>query len=96
VGSVLASPPRASYDVLYQDPPDPLPDAEVDADLAALVAQGWLTADALVVVERASKRSTTTWPEGITPTRERKYGETMLRYGHAASPDGDQDADQGE
>lgn len=97
VGAVLASPPRASYDVVFLDPPYPLPDAEVDADLAALVAQGWLTADALVVVERASKRSTTTWPAGIEAIRERKYGETMLRYGHAASPPhGDQDADPGE
>jgi 16S rRNA (guanine966-N2)-methyltransferase len=97
VSGVLASPPRASYDVVFLDPPYPLPDAEVDANLAALVAQGWLTADALVVVERASKRSSTTWPEGIELLRERKYGETMLRYGHAASPShGDQDADPGE
>src|SRR5690242_11837881 len=78
VHHVLASAPRASYDVVFLDPPYPLPDAEVDADLAALVEHGWLAADALVVVERASKRSTTTWPEGLTLLRERKYGETML------------------
>lgn len=97
VGAVLASPPRASYDVVFLDPPYPLPDAEVDANLVALVAQGWLAADALVVVERASKRSTLTWPAGIEAIRERKYGETLLRYGHAASPlHGDRDADPGE
>lgn len=97
VGTVLSGAPRASYDVVFLDPPYPLPDAEVDADLAKLVAHGWLAADALVVVERASKRSTTTWPEGITPLRERKYGETLLRYGHAASVGADEpDGDQGE
>lgn len=90
VGAVLAGPPRAPYDVVFLDPPYPLPDAEVDANLASLVAQGWLAADALVVVERASKRSTTTWPAGIEAIRERKYGETMLRYGHAASLDADE------
>ncbi|HSX67758.1 16S rRNA (guanine(966)-N(2))-methyltransferase RsmD [Nocardioides sp.] len=96
VGAVLAGPPRAPYDVVFLDPPYPLPDAEVDANLASLVAQGWLAADALVVVERPSKRSTTTWPPGIEAIRERKYGETLLRYGHAASPQGDQHADPGE
>jgi 16S rRNA (guanine966-N2)-methyltransferase len=89
VGAVLASPPRAPYDVVFLDPPYPLPDADVEANLAALVAQGWLAGDALVVVERPSKRSHVAWPEGITALRERKYGETMLRYGHAASPGDD-------
>jgi 16S rRNA (guanine966-N2)-methyltransferase len=84
VGHVLAGPPRAPYDVVFLDPPYPLPDADVDADLVSLVAQGWLAVDALVVVERASKRSRLEWPDGITPLRERKYGETLLRYGHAA------------
>ncbi|MDO7869165.1 16S rRNA (guanine(966)-N(2))-methyltransferase RsmD [Nocardioides jiangxiensis] len=97
VGTVLSGAPRASYDVVFLDPPYPLPDADVDADLAALVAHGWLAADALVVVERASKRSSLTWPAGIDALRERKYGETLLRYGHAASPaHGDHDADPGE
>lgn len=84
VAHVLAGPPRAPYDVVFLDPPYPLPDADVDANLAALVAQGWLAVDALVIVERASKRSRLEWPAGITPLRERKYGETLLRYGHAA------------
>lgn len=87
VATALGVAPRAPYDVVFLDPPYPLPDADVEADLAALVARGWLADDALVVVERPSKRSHVAWPEGITGLRDRKYGETMLRYGHAASAD---------
>ena len=65
VATVLAAPPAAPYDLVFSDPPYPLPDDDVDADLAALVAQGWLVPGALVVVERAAKRSRVTWPEGI-------------------------------
>ena len=50
---------------------------------AALVAHGWLVPGALVVVERASKRSQVTWPDGIVEDRMKRYGETALWYGHA-------------
>ncbi len=83
VATVLAAPPAAPYDLVFSDPPYPLPDDDVDADLAALVAQGWLVPGALVVVERAAKRSRVTWPEGIEDDRTKRYGETALWYGHA-------------
>ena len=38
VASFLAAAPAAPYDVVFSDPPYPTPDADVDADLAALVA----------------------------------------------------------
>lgn len=89
VSTVLQSPPAAPYDLVFCDPPYPTPDEDVDADLVALVAQGWLVPGALVVVERAAKRSQVTWPDGIVEERTKRYGETMLWYGHAtpaASP----------
>ena len=49
VASFLASPPAAPYDVVFSDPPYPMPDADVDADLVALVAHGWLVPCALVL-----------------------------------------------
>ena len=58
-------------------------DADVDADLAALVAHGWLVPGALVVVERAAKRTVVGWPDGIEEDRTKRYGETALWYGHA-------------
>ena len=60
-----------------------VPDADVAADLAALVSQGWLVPGALVVVERGAKRSEVTWPDGIMEERMKRYGETALWYGHA-------------
>ena len=55
VGSVLRKPPAAPYDVVFLDPPYPLPDDEVTAVLASLVEGHWLVPGALVVVERASR-----------------------------------------
>ena len=83
VSSVLASPPAAPYDLVFSDPPYPVPDADVAADLSALVVHGWLVPGALVIVERAAKRSHVAWPDGIEEDRTKRYGETALWYGHA-------------
>ncbi|RYB95379.1 16S rRNA (guanine(966)-N(2))-methyltransferase RsmD [Nocardioides oleivorans] len=83
VSTFLAAQPAAPYDVVFLDPPYPTTDAEVDADLAALVSQGWLVPGAIVIVERAVKRTVVTWPDGIEAERTKRYGETALWYGHA-------------
>ncbi len=83
VATVLGSAPAAPYDVVFSDPPYPLSDEAVTADLTALVAHGWLVPGALVVVERAARRSAVSWPEGIEEGRTKRYGETALWYGHA-------------
>ncbi len=83
VARLLATAPLAPYDVVFADPPYPLdPDAVAD-DLESLVARGWLVPGALVIVERAAKRSRVVWPEGIEEDRTKRYGETALWYGHA-------------
>lgn len=89
VSAVLATPPSAPYDVVFSDPPYPLADERVEADLAALVAHGWLVPGALVVVERGSRGSRLTWPEGLVGRRQKKYGETVLWYGHADDDEDD-------
>lgn len=81
----LAHPPRTPYDIVFLDPPYPLPVGDVEADLGALRDNGWLVDGALVVVERSSRGPGITWPPGLTGERERRYGETMLWYGHAAA-----------
>ncbi len=53
----------------------------VAADLAALVP--WLGADALVVVERSARSPEPVWPDGLERDRTKRYGETVLWYGHA-------------
>ena len=83
VASTLARSPVAPYDVVFLDPPYPLENAEVEAALHALVDHGWLSPGALVVVERSARGAPPAWPSAIEPGRDKKYGETVLRYGHA-------------
>jgi 16S rRNA (guanine966-N2)-methyltransferase len=37
------------------------------------------------VVERSSRSPEPAWPSGFTEIRHKRYGETVLWYGHAAS-----------
>jgi 16S rRNA (guanine966-N2)-methyltransferase len=87
VGAVLRKPPSAPYDVAFLDPPYPLHDDEVTAVLASLVEGHWLVPGALVVVERASRGPALAWPHGLEGERSKRYGETVLWYGHRASRD---------
>lgn len=73
VGRFLAGPPEP-YDVVVLDPPY---DTDVDPVLVALVP--W-AAD-VVVVERRTRGPAPTWPPGLVPLRERRYGEATLWYG---------------
>ena len=84
VAGTLARIPSAPYDVVFLDPPYACPDDEVAADLAALRDQDWLVPGAMVVVERGSRGLEPAWPNGFSGSREKKYGETVLWYVHAA------------
>jgi 16S rRNA (guanine966-N2)-methyltransferase len=84
VAGVLGRPPAAPYDIAFLDPPYASPDTELAADLASLVGQGWLVPGAMVVVERASRGAEPAWPDGLDGSRQKKYGETVLWYVHAA------------
>lgn len=86
VTSTLLRPPAAPYDVVFLDPPYPLEDASIAADLHSLASREWLVPGAMVVVERSVRSPEPGWPAGFTDTRQKKYGETVLWYGHAAHP----------
>ena len=79
----FAHAPRAPYDIAFLDPPYAVPDTDVVAVLEALRDHGWLSPDALVVVERSSRGADLPWPPGFSGDRTRKYGETTLWYGRA-------------
>jgi 16S rRNA (guanine966-N2)-methyltransferase len=84
VSGALARPPTAPYDVAFLDPPYAHSEEVVAADLAALAEQRWLVPGAMVVVERGSRGAEPAWPGGFGGSRQRKYGETVLWYVHAA------------
>jgi 16S rRNA (guanine966-N2)-methyltransferase len=85
VSGTLLRPPAAPYDVAFLDPPYPHDDETVSKDLHALALNDWLVPGAMVVVERSSRSPGPSWPDGFTDVREKRYGETKLWYGHAAS-----------
>ncbi|MGB0100482.1 MAG: 16S rRNA (guanine(966)-N(2))-methyltransferase RsmD [Nocardioides sp.] len=86
VATTLRRSPSAPYDVVFLDPPYPLEDDAVAADLLALVEGGWLVPGALVVVERSSRSPEPQWPDGFSRTREKRYGETTVWYALASTP----------
>ena len=74
VATLLAAPPDDPYDLVLSDPPYDLPNSAVEADLLALLAGGWLAADALTVVERSVRTPPIDWPDGFDSPRRRDYG----------------------
>ena len=87
VATTLGRPPVAPYDLVFLDPPYPLPDKDIVNDLHMLVDNQWLVPGAMVVVERSSRGAGPDWPLGLVAEREKRYGETVLWYGHAARSD---------
>lgn len=84
--SVIAFLTRASgpYDLVFTDPPYDLDDDSMTADLIALAPR--LSADALVVIERA-RRSTppNAAAAGLEVCREKTYGDTAVWWAQPAA-----------
>lgn len=67
----------ARFDLVFTDPPYDLSDADVDADLVALAPL--LSADAVVVVERAKRAGLPNLAAaGLEELRDRVYGDTRV------------------
>ncbi|MBA3991262.1 MAG: 16S rRNA (guanine(966)-N(2))-methyltransferase RsmD [Propionibacteriales bacterium] len=75
-------PDGAAFDVAFLDPPYSLASDGLAELLGLLGTNGWLAAGASVVLERSRRDSEWLWPMGFEGVRSRKYGETMLWYGH--------------
>lgn len=77
-------PPGDAFDVVFADPPYALGEAELSAVLAGLAGGGWLAGGAQLVIERSGRSPEPAWVPGVTGTRCRRYGETVLWYGSAS------------
>ncbi|WP_344817456.1 16S rRNA (guanine(966)-N(2))-methyltransferase RsmD [Microbacterium soli] len=65
------------YDLVFTDPPYDMEDAVMTADLVALGPS--LSADAIVVIERAKRSSPPDLDAaGLVPLREKSYGDTSV------------------
>ncbi|MBD8869013.1 16S rRNA (guanine(966)-N(2))-methyltransferase RsmD [Nocardioides donggukensis] len=90
VETTLARTPPAAYDVVFLDPPYPMPDDDVTAALTALVRHGWVAPEGMVVVERGTRGSDHAWPAGLEHQGDKRYGESVLRYGRRSQGDSDE------
>jgi 16S rRNA (guanine966-N2)-methyltransferase len=82
-----ASAGSGRYDVVLADPPYALAEAAVTRVLT-LLEGGWLTDEALVVIERATRSGPLDWPPGYLPSKSRRYGEATFWYGWHGSEAG--------
>jgi 16S rRNA (guanine966-N2)-methyltransferase len=87
--AVLGAPADRPYQLILADPPYDVPAEEVTRWLVDADRNGWLDRDATVVVERPRERRAPAfgWPDVITGTRERRYGDTVLHVGVRYRPD---------
>lgn len=83
VERVLADPPDVPFHLALADPPYAM-GAEELTRVLGLLTNGWLEADALVVVERPRRAAAVVWPSGLAGERQRNYGATVLWYGRPA------------
>lgn len=82
VGRVASGGP---FDVAFFDPPYDVANEQLADVIEALHQADWFAPEAVLVVERPRRAAQWRWPAGITGVREKKYGETMLWYGHAST-----------
>lgn len=87
VQRALSDSPAQPQTLVFLDPPYELGEEALAADLVALVEQGWLDPEALVVVERSSRSPEPAWPEELEREGERRYGETKIWFAGPRLPD---------
>lgn len=75
-------------DLVLVDPPYDVTDEALGGVLTLLVAQGWLSEDAFVVVERSARSPEPRWPPGLERAGERRYGDTRTWFADVAGPGG--------
>lgn len=76
VRAYLSGAPRP-HDLVLIDPPYDLNEASL-AELLENLTDGWLAAQAIVVVERSVRSPEPTWPDALERVQERTYGETAI------------------
>jgi len=74
-----------AYDVIFLDPPYDQPMSDVIDLLSKLLAGGFISQSAVIAVEREAKSEKFLWPQGLSPMRERNYGQAVIYYGTPAS-----------
>lgn len=91
VGVVFSTPPVGGpFDVLFLDPPYEVSAEQVAGELTSASAHGWLSPQAVVVVERSARDEQVPFPadDGFVEVKQRRYGESALWYGRFVVDEG--------
>lgn len=91
VAAVFSTPPvGGSFDVLFLDPPYEVPATEIIALVTSAAEHGWLSPEAVVVVERSARDEQVPFPadDGFVEVKQRRYGESALWYGRFVVDEG--------
>ncbi len=84
----ISDAPKEKYHIVYVDPPYDFTDAQVQEILTKMHSGGFFKDDALIAVERTSKRCNFSWPAGYSAVRERNYGQATIFYGNYTPENG--------
>lgn len=71
------------FDVIVADPPYAEPAEALAEVLRLLRDSGRIAAGADIVIERPARDGEFTWPDPSWAARSRRYGDTLICYGHA-------------
>jgi len=80
---VVGGPADRPYELVFADPPYAFESGDLDAVMASLAANGWLTEGAIIVLERRRDAPEPVWPVPLKTHSYKRYGDTALWYGHA-------------
>ena len=80
---------QQSYHFIYVDPPYEVSDIDVVESLILLRDGGFIDPQGLIAVERNSRVKEISWPDGLTPIREKNYGQATIFYGAPTLADGE-------
>ena len=84
VERILTGDAPTAFDVIWADPPYAVDLTQLSPVLTAAFDGGWLAADGLFVLERASRDAPPSWPDQIADSWLRRYGETTLYFAASA------------
>ncbi len=87
VDRFVAGAAETPFDLVLIDPPYDQSEEEIAGVLARL-ASGWLSQDAVIVVERSSRTPEPVWPADVELIGPRRYGETTVWFAEYV-PEGD-------
>lgn len=74
---LAADPPEAPFHTVFADPPY---DREESTEVLALLSQGWLAPEAVIVWEQTSRASPITWPTPLRDLGAKIYGQTRVNF----------------